>query len=166
MLSLIHFYGYNIPPFANVNNFSSLKSKARAFGLFATCKQQIHIYLANMEQERDQEKSMDISLKDLSKQLEDFAKVRNWEKYHSPRNLLLAMVGEVGELSEIFQWRGEVDKGLPNWEESDKEHLGEELSDVLLYLIRLADICGIDLGDAATKKMIKNSIKYPEPKVF
>lgn len=70
-------------------------------------------------------------------------------------------VGEVGELSEIFQWRGEVEKRLPNWEESDKEHLGEELSDVLLYLIRLSDICGIDLSDAATKKIIKNAIKYP-----
>ncbi|XP_059317684.1 uncharacterized protein LOC132068190 [Lycium ferocissimum] len=188
MLSLIHFYGYNIP-FAKVIKFSPLKSKTRAFGFFEGNNS--HIYLANMEQERKervqersmdislkdlskqlegkmevQERSMDISLKDLSKQLEDFAKVRNWEKYHSPRNLLLAMVGEVGELSEIFQWKGEVDKGLPNWEESDKEHLGEELSDVLLYLIRLADICGIDLGDAAAKKMVKNSIKYPEPKVF
>ncbi|KAG8658552.1 dCTP pyrophosphatase 1 [Manihot esculenta] len=111
-----------------------------------------------------EEKVMDISLKELAKKLEEFAKARDWEKYHSPRNLLLAMVGEVGELSEIFQWRGEVDKGLPNWEESDKEHLGEELSDVLLYLIRLADICGIDLGDAATKKIVKNSIKYP-PKI-
>lgn len=70
-------------------------------------------------------------------------------------------MGEVGELSEIFQWRGEVARGLPNWEESDKEHLGEELSDVLLYLIRLADICGIDLADAALKKMVKNAIKYP-----
>ncbi|KAF5950670.1 hypothetical protein HYC85_012663, partial [Camellia sinensis] len=110
-------------------------------------------------------KVMDISLKDLSKKLEEFAKARDWEKYHSPRNLLLAMVGEVGELSEIFQWRGEVDKGLPNWEESEKEHLGEELSDVLLYLIRLADICGIDLGDAASKKIVKNAIKYP-PKLF
>lgn len=56
-------------------------------------------------------------------------------------------------------------RGLPNWEESDKEHLGEELSDVLLYLIRLSDICGIDLGDAATKKIVKNATKYP-PKVF
>lgn len=74
-------------------------------------------------------------------------------------------VGEVGELSEIFQWRGEVEKGLPNWEESEKEHLGEELSDVLLYLIQLADVCGIDLGDAATKKIVKNGIKYP-PKAF
>ncbi|CAL8990022.1 unnamed protein product [Prunus brigantina] len=108
-----------------------------------------------------EDERVNISLKDLSKKLEEFAKARDWEKYHSPRNLLLAMVGEVGELSEIFQWRGEVDKGLPNWEESDKEHLGEELSDVLLYLIRLADICGIDLGDAASKKIVKNAIKYP-----
>ncbi|XP_044500039.1 dCTP pyrophosphatase 1-like [Mangifera indica] len=109
----------------------------------------------------EEQRVLDISIKDLSKKLEEFAKARDWEKFHSPRNLLLAMVGEVGELSEIFQWRGEVDKGLPNWEEADKEHLGEELSDVLLYLIRLADICGIDLGDAAAKKLVKNAIKYP-----
>ncbi|XXG89679.1 hypothetical protein AAC387_Pa12g1623 [Persea americana] len=116
-------------------------------------------------EEGREERVMDIGLKDLSKKLEEFAKARDWEQYHSPRNLLLAMVGEVGELSEIFQWRGEVARGLPNWEESDKEHLGEELSDVLLYLIRLSDICGIDLGDAATKKIVKNATKYP-PKVF
>lgn len=78
---------------------------------------------------------------------------------------IFGKVGEVGELSEIFQWKGEVEKGLTNWEESDKEHLGEELSDVLLYLIRLSDVCGINLGDAALKKMLKNSIKYP-PKFF
>ncbi|XVF66456.1 hypothetical protein PTKIN_Ptkin10aG0037300 [Pterospermum kingtungense] len=113
------------------------------------------------EKEKAEERMVDISLKDLSVKLEEFARARDWEKYHSPRNLLLAMVGEVGELSEIFQWRGEVDKGLPNWEESDKEHLGEELSDVLLYLIRLSDICGIDLAHAATKKLVKNAIKYP-----
>ncbi|KAI3931189.1 hypothetical protein MKW92_020806 [Papaver armeniacum] len=73
------------------------------------------------------------------------------------------MVGEVGELSEIFQWKGKVAKGLPNWEDSDKEHLEEELLDVLLYLIRLADMCGIDLGVAATKKIFKNGINYPPP---
>ncbi|CAN1312408.1 dCTP pyrophosphatase 1 [Linum perenne] len=70
-------------------------------------------------------------------------------------------VGEVGELSEIFQWRGEVGKGLPNWSTEDKEHLEEELSDVLLYLIQLADVCGLDLGTAALTKIVKNAIKYP-----
>ncbi|KAJ4747018.1 dCTP pyrophosphatase 1 [Rhynchospora pubera] len=113
------------------------------------------------EMEKEEKKEADISLKELSRRLQDFADERDWEQYHSPRNLLLAMVGEVGELSEIFMWRGEVPKGLPNWEEADKEHLGEELSDVLLYLIRLSDMCGIDLGDAATKKIVKNAVKYP-----
>ena len=70
-------------------------------------------------------------------------------------------IGEVGELSEIFQWKGEVPRGLPGWEEREKEHLGEELSDVLLYLVRLSDICGIDLGQAALRKVKLNAIKYP-----
>ncbi|CAL9757525.1 unnamed protein product [Musa acuminata subsp. burmannicoides] len=111
--------------------------------------------------EGEEARVTDVSLKELSKKLEEFARERDWEQYHSPRNLLLAMVGEVGELAEIFMWRGEVAKGLPNWKDSEKEHVGEELSDVLLYLIRLSDVCGIDLGDAATKKIVKNAIKYP-----
>ncbi|MBA0859851.1 hypothetical protein Goshw_011440, partial [Gossypium schwendimanii] len=73
-------------------------------------------------------------------------------------------VGEVGELSEIFQWKGEVPKGLPDWKEEEKVHLGEELSDVLLYLVRLSDICGIDLGKAALRKVELNAIKYPASK--
>jgi len=70
-------------------------------------------------------------------------------------------VGEVGELSEIFQWKGEVPKGLPDWKEEEKVHLGEELSDVLLYLVRLSDICGVDLGKAALRKVQLNAVKYP-----
>ncbi|THG02882.1 hypothetical protein TEA_014930 [Camellia sinensis var. sinensis] len=70
-------------------------------------------------------------------------------------------VGEVGELSGIFQWKGEVPRGLPDWEEEERQHLGEELSDVLLYLVRLSDICGVDLGQAALRKLQLNAIKYP-----
>ncbi|OMO68675.1 NTP pyrophosphohydrolase MazG, putative catalytic core [Corchorus capsularis] len=107
------------------------------------------------------DKSKDVSLKELRDRLAEFAEVRGWEKYHSPRNLLLALVGEVGELSEIFQWKGEVAKGLPNWSADDKEHLEDELSDVLLYLVQLADVCGLDLGRAALSKILKNARKYP-----
>ncbi|GMY15565.1 dCTP pyrophosphatase 1-like [Fagus crenata] len=103
----------------------------------------------------------DVSLQELRDRLAEFAEVRGWVQYHSPRNLLLALVGEVGELSEIFQWKGEVARGLPNWTSDDKEHLEEELSDVLLYLVRLADICGLDLGQAALTKIVKNAKKYP-----
>ncbi|KAF8391879.1 hypothetical protein HHK36_022219 [Tetracentron sinense] len=102
-----------------------------------------------------------VTLEGLKKKMAEFAKERDWDQFHSPRNLLLALVGEVGELSEIFQWKGEVPKGLPDWKEEEIIHLGEELSDVLLYLIRLSDICGVDLGKAALRKVELNAIKYP-----
>ncbi|KAL6211009.1 hypothetical protein ACLB2K_016238 [Fragaria x ananassa] len=102
-----------------------------------------------------------VTLDLLKTKMAEFARERNWDQFHSPRNLLLALVGEVGELSEIFQWKGEVPKGLPGWKEEEKQHLGEELSDVLLYLVRLSDICGVDLGKAALRKVELNAIKYP-----
>ncbi|CAL5337104.1 unnamed protein product [Camellia sinensis] len=119
-----------------------------------------------------EERESEVTLDELKKKMADFARERDWDQFHSPRNLLLALfipnsgidrtlVGEVGELSEIFQWKGEVPRGLPDWEEEERQHLGEELSDVLLYLVRLSDICGVDLGHAALRKLRLNAIKYP-----
>lgn len=102
-----------------------------------------------------------VSLEDLRHAMQQFVAERDWDKFHAPRNLLLAMVGEVGELSEIFQWRGEVEKGLPGFTPEHKEHVSQELADILLYVIRLADVCGIDLGQAACNKLHLNSQKYP-----
>ena len=59
----------------------------------------------------------------------------------------------MGELCECFQWKGEVEPGLPGWSEAKRQHLGEEMADVLMYLIRLADKCGIDLPAAAERKI-------------
>ncbi|XP_039116739.1 dCTP pyrophosphatase 1-like [Dioscorea cayenensis subsp. rotundata] len=112
-------------------------------------------------EEEEENKVMDVSLNLLSLKLKEFAKARDWKEYHTPRNLLLAMVAEVGELSEIFMWRGEVGRGLHDWDEAEKEHLGEELADVLLYLIQLSDACEVDLGGAALNKISKNALKYP-----
>ncbi|KAG0604031.1 hypothetical protein M758_10G138800 [Ceratodon purpureus] len=103
----------------------------------------------------------EVTLKDLGRKMADFAADREWDQFHSPRNLLLALVGEVGELSEIFQWKGEVPRGLCDWNDAEKEHLGEELSDVLLYLVRLADVCNVNLGESALRKLQKNAVKYP-----
>ncbi|KAK4395895.1 dCTP pyrophosphatase 1 [Sesamum angolense] len=109
-----------------------------------------------MENYRECSKKVkDVSLQELRHRLAEFARVRGWDQYHSPRNLLLALVGEVGELSEIFQWKGEVEKGLPNWSHDDKEHLEEELSDVLLYLVQLADVCGLILAKLLSLKYLK-----------
>ncbi|KAG0457065.1 hypothetical protein HPP92_021894 [Vanilla planifolia] len=101
------------------------------------------------------------SLEDLRRTMADMARERQRDRFHSHRNLLLALVGKVGKLSEIFQWMGEVPKALPDWNEEEKEHLGEELSGVLLHLVRLSDICGVDLGKAALRKLELNARKYP-----
>ena len=92
-----------------------------------------------------------------------FAAARDWDQFHSPRNLVLAMVGEVGELAEMFQWKpdGSCPPGLAGWKDEKLVHLGEEMADVLLYLVRLADRCGIDLPMAAARKLQINGIKYP-----
>ncbi|XP_066927520.1 uncharacterized protein [Clytia hemisphaerica] len=84
-----------------------------------------------------------------------FATDRDWDQFHTPRNLLLAMVGEVGELSEIFLWKEDLQHGLKGWCESEVQHLGEELSDVLLYLIRLSEKCHCDLSNAV-KQLLNN----------
>jgi len=105
--------------------------------------------------------SVSPTLEEFRQKLSIFAKDRDWNQYHTPRNLVLALVGEVGELSEIFQWKGEVKVGVPDFTQKEREHLGQELSDVLLYLIRLADRCHIDLPKMADEKIKLNAIKYP-----
>ncbi|KAI9346874.1 hypothetical protein BDR26DRAFT_855279 [Obelidium mucronatum] len=90
-----------------------------------------------------------------------FAEDRNWIPSLTPRNMLLALVAEVGELSEIFQWRGECSPGLPDFSADDKVHVGEEMADILLYLVQLARVCGISLSEAVLDKMVKNAKKYP-----
>jgi dCTP diphosphatase len=95
----------------------------------------------------------------------NFAHERDWDQFHTPRNLCLALVGEVGEVSECFQWKGEVAAGLPDFSSKERAHVGQELSDVLLYLLRLAEKCHIDLPAAALDKIELNAVKYPSGQV-
>ncbi|GAB4815449.1 hypothetical protein N2152v2_002495 [Parachlorella kessleri] len=105
-----------------------------------------------------------VTLERLRADLALFALERDWGQFHTPRNLLLALTGEVGELAECFQWRGEVKAGLPDFSGQERQAVAEELSDVLLYLVRLSNSCGIDLGQAALSKLQKNREKYPVDK--
>ncbi|KAF8399549.1 hypothetical protein HHK36_015416 [Tetracentron sinense] len=76
-------------------------------------------------------KTKDVSLQELRNRLAEFATVREWDQFHSPRNLLLGLERlETSNLSEIFQWKGKIARGLPNWNSDNKEHLEEELSEV------------------------------------
>ena len=97
----------------------------------------------------------------LRLRIADFAKERDWDQFHTPRNILLALVGEVGELAECFQWKGEVERDLPAFSEPEKIHVGEELADVLIYTVRLADVCGVSLNDCVPRKIDMNAKKYP-----
>jgi len=98
----------------------------------------------------------------LIKKLRKFAKERDWEQFHSPKNLSMALSVEVAEVVEHFQWlTEEQSKNLPN----DKlEAVETELADTFIYLIRLADKLGIDLLAAAQSKIEVNERKYPAGK--
>eukprot|EP00948_MAST-09A_sp_MAST-9A-sp1_P003070 g3070.t1 len=101
------------------------------------------------------------SLEDIRRWQAEFAKARDWDQFHSPRNLTLALVGEVGELCECFQWKSdELTGDTRKWSSEKRKHLGQEMSDVLFYLIRLADRCHIDLPAAAREKLELNAKKY------
>ncbi|XP_078508984.1 dCTP pyrophosphatase 1 [Lissotriton helveticus] len=105
------------------------------------------------------------SLEEIRQRQASFTDERDWNQFHKPRNLLLALVGEVGECAEHFQWRGEVAEGLPDWTEKEREDLSHELSDVLIYLVELAEKCHVDLPRAVLIKMALNAQKYPAGKV-
>lgn len=122
--------------------------------------------LVTMEGKSDTPFDASVRVEDLRSAMALFVSERGWLKFHTPRNLVLALVGEVGELAELFQWRGEVAPGLPEWSSADRTHLGEELADCLLYLVRLSDRCGVDLPAAALRKMELNRAKYPVERCF
>lgn len=101
-----------------------------------------------------------MEIRDLNESLQRFAKEREWEQFHSIRNLLLALVGEVGELAESVQWLGEIDRKFFEENPDKRKAFEEELADVLIYLIRLADVSGINLLEAADAKIQKNEQRY------
>lgn len=103
------------------------------------------------------------SLEDLKNQLRAFADARDWEQFHSPKNLAMAMIVEAAELTEHFQWLTEAQSHA--LEPEKREQVAQELADVLLYLVRLADRLDIDLMDAAQRKLVINAQKYPAAKV-
>ncbi|HZV83121.1 MAG TPA: nucleotide pyrophosphohydrolase [Geobacteraceae bacterium] len=103
------------------------------------------------------------SIEVLRDRLREFAAERDWDKFHTPKNLSMALIGEAAELVEHFQWV-----------EGDKSHLldekvrpsvEEELADIFIYLVRISDKLGIDLYGAAERKIAINARKYPAEKV-
>ena len=94
--------------------------------------------------------------------LRAFAAARDWQAFHSPKNLATALSVEAAELLEVFQWMNEADSR--NLDANAKAAAAEEIADVLMYLIMVADELGIDPVAAAERKMIANERKYPVEK--
>lgn len=102
-------------------------------------------------------------LEELRRLIAEFARARDWEQFHSPKNLSMALVAECGELVEHFQWlTEEQSRALPA---QKLEAVGHELADILIYAIRTADALGIDLIAAAKAKMAINETRYPADRV-
>jgi dCTP diphosphatase len=97
----------------------------------------------------------------IQKRLRRFAKVRNWDQFHSPKNLTMALSTEAAELLEIFQWlTEEQSKDIIN-DKKEMTLIKQEIADVFIYLTRLADKLGIDIERAVFEKIKLNERKYP-----
>jgi dCTP diphosphatase len=111
----------------------------------------------------DPDVSMNRQLEDLKERIRHFADERDWDQFHTPKNLAMALIVEAAELVEHFQWlTGEESQSLPA---KKKAELEEELADILIYLVRMADKLDIDLHSVALQKLQRNAAKYPADKV-
>lgn len=97
----------------------------------------------------------------LRNRVRQFSAEREWGRFHDPKSVLLALAGEVGELAELFQWLPAESVAKLAAAEPLRTRAGEEMADVLLYLVLLADVLGVDLAAAALAKLDDNARRYP-----
>lgn len=109
---------------------------------------------------------LEVTLHKLKALVKDFVAKRGWEKYHNPKDLAEAICIEAAELLEIFQW-STVEEALSWRNDASKiEAIEEEVADVLIYCLSMANTLGIDLSEAVFRKLKKNEEKYPVEKYF
>ena len=101
-------------------------------------------------------------LEGLRTRLADFAAARDWDQFHSPKNLAMALSAEAGELLEVFQWL--TDEQSRRIDDKARAAAADEIADVLLYLVRLADKLGLDPVAEAQRKLADNERRYPVEK--
>lgn len=107
-----------------------------------------------------------MDIKRLQAEIAHFAEERDWEKFHTIKNLVLALLGEAGELASVVQWLEKVDKEFLDSHPEIRQDLADELADVFIYLLRIADVADIDILYVSKEKMQKNSARYTVEKSF
>lgn len=100
-------------------------------------------------------------LKQLQQSLRSFAAERDWEKFHTPKNLAMAIAGEAGELAADMQWMDDAEIAEALAAGDLRSKVSHEAADVFIYLLRLSDVCGFDLMEAAEEKIAINQGRYP-----
>lgn len=105
-----------------------------------------------------------MDLAQLQQTLRQFAAERDWQEFHTPKNLAMALMVEAAELAEIFQWMTPEQSRSAAHDKVEQDRIGDEVADVLLYLLQIADHCGIDLKRAVGRKLVKNAKKHPPTK--
>ena len=100
-----------------------------------------------------------MNIEQIKQRIQKFSDDRNWDSFHNPKNLVMALNGEVGELNEIFQWL-DFEESL-NLPDDVLAHTKEEVADIAIYLLRICMKLDINLEDAILNKMTKNEAKYP-----
>ena len=104
-----------------------------------------------------------LNLKTIKEKLRKFSQDRDWNQYHCPKNLAMAMSVEVAELVEIFQWSN--DGGMEKIEDKEtKKRIEEEIADIFNYLVKFVDLMDLDLEELSLEKIKKNDMKYPVDK--
>lgn len=102
----------------------------------------------------------DTEMETLIKEVRDFAKSRDWEKFHTPKNLAMAISGEAGELAAEFQWMTAEESMLKALSEAQIRNIRLEIADVQIYLYRLADVLKINISDAVREKIEINRKRF------
>jgi dCTP diphosphatase len=100
----------------------------------------------------------------LQRRIRAFARERDWEQFHTPKNLAMALAAEVGELLELFQWLT-PDEAAAVMESARAGDVEDEVADVAIYLLRLADVLGIDLLNVTNRKLERNDDRFPAAEV-
>ena len=103
----------------------------------------------------------DTSIQQLKDKIKEFVKERDWEQYHSPKNLSMSLSVEAAELMEHFQWLTSEQSHQLKDDPIKKAELEEELADIAVYLLNLCNVLDVDLSEAIRNKMAQNSEKYP-----
>ncbi len=106
----------------------------------------------------------DTTLRELKERIRAFSQARDWEQFHVPKNLAMALAAEVGELMESFLWVDAEESRLLCDDPVKRAEVEEELADVLIYTLRFADVAGLDATKAIMKKMARNEERYPVEK--